>query len=104
MASEMPLRQLPNGVHSVNGASSNGAHGTNNFSLTEYSAMPSPPSEEPRKTKTKIPEDLLDKDGNPDVSTQAFQPLNLRECRLAEHQKLNTRPSIYVSSSHRTPE
>jgi hypothetical protein len=76
MASELPVQQLPNGVNGINGASTNGSHGTNNFSLTEYSAMPSPPSEEPRKAKAKVPEDLLDKDGNPDVSPQALEPLN----------------------------
>ncbi|KAK5659299.1 hypothetical protein OQA88_1392 [Cercophora sp. LCS_1] len=67
--------QLPNGVngvHGVNGASSSGdndasSNGANNFSLTEYSAMPTPPSEdEARKTKHKIPAEFLLPDGTPD--------------------------------------
>jgi len=71
MVSEIPVRQLPNGVNGVNGAPSNSVNGTNNFPLTEYSAMPSPPSEEPRKTKAKVPDDLLLENGHPDVSLYA---------------------------------
>ncbi|KAK1753451.1 tryptophan synthase beta subunit-like PLP-dependent enzyme [Echria macrotheca] len=60
---------LPNGVgtpHGANGGDGANASGTNNFSLTEYSAMPSPPSEEPRKTKLMVPDEFLLPDGTPD--------------------------------------
>lgn len=61
---------IPNGTGhgvAVNGVSGNAANGANNFSLTEYSAMPSPPSEEPLKSKLKIPNEFLLPDGTPDV-------------------------------------
>jgi hypothetical protein len=75
-SSEEPAaQQLPNGVNGMNGAGTNGSSGdgssgnnTNNFSLTEYSAMPSPPSEEPKKAKAKVPEEFLLENGHPDVS------------------------------------
>jgi len=63
--------KLPNGTAGISGMSVvDGANvnGANNFSLTEYSAMPTPPSEEdPQKTKLKIPEEFLLSDGTPDV-------------------------------------
>ena len=67
---------LHNGVN-INGTSVNGVgnvtNGVNSFSLTEYSAWPSPPSEQLKKAKTKIPEEFLLPDGNPDVSGPAYR-------------------------------
>jgi len=70
-SSKTAAHQLPNGIgstESFNDMAPSGTNGTNNFSLTEYSAMPSPPSEEPKKSKAKVPDDLLLENGHPDVS------------------------------------
>ncbi len=61
--------QPSNGTPKINGINGvNGANSVPSASLTEYSAWPSPPSEELRKTKTKIPSDFLLPNGHPDVS------------------------------------
>ncbi|KAK3689909.1 putative threonine protein [Podospora appendiculata] len=74
MASETPKTQLPNGVNGVNGVNvpfrpSTPQRTTSmvGFSLTEYSAKPSPPSEDRRsKMKKIVPDEFLLPNGNPD--------------------------------------
>src|SRR4051812_18761755 len=99
MASDLQLRQLPNGANGVSGGGGGGSpdHSNtngngNSFSLTEYSAMPSPPSEQPKKAKAKVPDEFLLENGHPDVS----HPV----CLAAP--MLKPRSSICASSSPRT--
>jgi hypothetical protein len=60
------------------------------FSLTEYSAQPSPPSSKPKTEEAKVPKEFLLPSGYPDVRTQSTVIL---ETSL-------TTDSISASSSH----